>query len=403
MNIILTGVTGFVGRHLLFEIIKNQLDRLESLQIVILGRSQKNNSLKNRLLDIFEKEGFAYINTDNKAPIRLFLEQNVYFLEADLRKEDVIDEDNLLKIREIDFTYFFHIAALADLRKTQKVAQDLHEQNVLGTKNILHLVKKLRVQAFNYVGTAYVSGTTTGKIQPDYRNLDQEFRNPYEKSKLEAELLVRNFAKETAIRCRYFRPSIICGRLMERPYGHTHKFDVFYELFSMMFYEKVKQFGSVSDAKQKALEIELRAIYNPTHSINIVPVDYVVKLMYQICEQNLEGDSFYLVNEENTVFGEFLEGALQALKITGVQEVRQTPEKLNNLEMMYYGRAGGLFVSYMTDHPTFFDTSNIRSFAQKNGLVCPKVGKKEAYWLIFYAMKFSFGINERHFRNYLKA
>jgi nucleoside-diphosphate-sugar epimerase len=38
MRVALTGATGFLGRNLLFEIVKRNLQALDRLQVVVLGR-----------------------------------------------------------------------------------------------------------------------------------------------------------------------------------------------------------------------------------------------------------------------------------------------------------------------------------------------------------------------------
>lgn len=227
----LTGATGFLGRNLLLEIVKQNYKNLSDIEILILGRSEKENSLRNRIADILREEVLDYVN-DSSLDIQNFLKMimdrikcvNIALGEPRLGLNH--DDYQVLSSRTIDF--FYHIAASVDLRHGKKVEEELEKTNIGGTQDILNLVKSLKVKEFSYVGTAYECGKTYGKVMPDYINLNQEFRSPYEKAKLKAEILVRNFQKQTGIRCRYFRPSVTCGRLIEGLIGATPKFDVFY-------------------------------------------------------------------------------------------------------------------------------------------------------------------------------
>ena len=148
---------------------------------------------------------------------------------------------DLEKLGAKPIDYFFHIAALTDFRDGPAVIESLWQTNVEGTKQVLSLVSSLSVGEFVYVGSAYSCGLRGGRIPPNCMGPpSSRFRNPYEKSKLEAEMEVRSFAQESGVRCRYFRPSTICGRLMEPPTGCIHKFDVFYAWAAFFLRAKMK-------------------------------------------------------------------------------------------------------------------------------------------------------------------
>ena len=55
-------------------------------------------------------------------------------------------------------------------------------------------------------------GSKTGDIHPTDVDLHQKFRNPYEKTKLQAEILFREYAYRRKTKCYIFRPSTIAGR-----------------------------------------------------------------------------------------------------------------------------------------------------------------------------------------------
>lgn len=394
-KIIITGVTGLLGRNLLFEILKQNLHKINQLQIFLTGRNKHGKTIAERVLEIYDTEGQDYLAISNQEneEIRAYIQHKIEYLEFDLLNENIItNPDDLRKIQSVSIDHFFHLAALPDLKNDERTAKRTFETNVNGTKNLLKLLEKLDLKEFDFVGTAYAAGKKTGHILPTYGDLEGGFRNPYEKSKLLAENLVKEFAKTSSIRCRYFRPSIVCGRLMENPIGCTPKFDVFYTLFSFLWMSKLFHLKSEENIKTETINIGLRAIFDTNSGQNIVPVDYVVKLLYQICAKNHPDDSFHLVNDKNMSFAEFLGGASEVLKITGIEAVQQQPENLNIIEEMYYQKAD-IFHDYLLSESFEFDTSNIRQIAEENNLKCPEINAESAKKLIEYAMNQNFGMD----------
>jgi len=104
---------------------------------------------------------------------------------------------------------FWHIAA--SLRYEDRDAAEIYRTNVEGTRNALALARSSGVQGhFNYVSTAYVSGSRMGVI-PEEVSFGHATNNPYEDSKMQAEALVH---QSQDLRARVFRPSIVIGHSM---------------------------------------------------------------------------------------------------------------------------------------------------------------------------------------------
>lgn len=72
-----------------------------------------------------------------------------------------------------------------------------------------------------YVSTCYVSGRYDGEFGEDVLELDQPFRNHYESTKYDAELLVRH-AMARGLPATIYRPGIVVG---DSATGETQKFD----------------------------------------------------------------------------------------------------------------------------------------------------------------------------------
>lgn len=114
--------------------------------------------------------------------------------------------------------YVFHLAALYDLSASPK---QIYEGNVLGTKNVTNWALTLpRLKRYIYFSTTSVSGTRKGRIYEHELEMSQSFRNHYEQTKFEAEVLVHQYIQQ--IPTTIIRPGIIKGNSGE---GGTLKFD----------------------------------------------------------------------------------------------------------------------------------------------------------------------------------
>ena len=116
---------------------------------------------------------------------------------------------------------------------------------------------------FAYVSTAYVAGTHEGVFNEDDLNVGQDFRNPYERSKFEAEQLVRGYSDRLPI--QVFRPSIIVG---EHSSGWTMSFNV--------LYSPLKAF---SRGALPAIPAKRGA------PVDVVPVDYVADAVFEVANR----------------------------------------------------------------------------------------------------------------------
>ncbi len=399
LKIAITGATGLLGRNLLFEIIKQNLDRLDSLEIIALGRNKNSADIQHRIRDIILNDGLSYFSDDKSAVARIkdYCATGIKTVYADLDKDKLgLDRGDFNRLKEPAIDFFFHLAALTDLRYTPVVEEALRRTNIEGTRQILHLVSALNVREFCYTGTAYSCGSISGKVKPDYINVSGKFRNPYEKTKLESEMLVRNFCKKSKIRHRCFRPSVMCGRLIESPIGAVNKFDVFYGWAAFFFQIKLKNLLKGRDIYKEPLNLDLRICYSSKSGLNIVPADYAAKVMYQVCVQGHPDESYYLVNNRETSHSVYIPLMLKALNITGPRQVDCIPTQMNPLERIYYKTAGRVFTSYITLDPILFDTGNLNGVLRKAKLRCPPVDKNTFPLLMNYAKKHGFGLNRKN-------
>ncbi len=394
MNLFITGVTGLLGCNFLYEIIKENSDKLDTLRLTLLGRNCTQSTFKKRItLQIMDEINEYFNNKINKEKLLDFLQNQVTCIGADLGSIELSELSeqypNLLSER---YDHIFHIAALTDFRSSPKVAELLNRVNVEGTRSLLKLAEKMDLGQFNYVGSAYSCGKTYGNVKADYINLNQEFRNHYEKSKLEAEILVREFQKNSNIKCCFFRPSTIGGRAVEREIGKVNKFDVFYSLGAFFLKYRIKELGKSDNLYNKELKCPLRMQYNKNAGLNIVPADFAAKLMYKIAISDIDGDSFHLVSSSEYPHELFIKSIFNSCNIKGVTQTDIIPSTLNTIERFYYKTVGKLFKDYLIQPEIDFDISNLEDFYKEINITETALTDKNFDKMISFAQIHNFGI-----------
>ena len=99
-----------------------------------------------------------------------------------------------------------------------------------GTSNVNDFVKSLpHLKRYMYFSTAYVAGRREGVILEKELIRPEEFKNYYEETKFEAELLVKNLIGEIPL--TIIRPGIVKGHSIT---GETNKFDGPYFFLNMI-------------------------------------------------------------------------------------------------------------------------------------------------------------------------
>ncbi len=183
MRILVTGASGFVGREIVSELIKNN----------------------------FEVFGVIGPKTDGKKFVSGF---RVQFCTLDIT--DCKKFSELEKIGKIDV--FIHSAGLAhQFGETKK--EEFEAVNVLGTKNAVNLAVKLRTAHFILIGSTAVYGieqTKTGEIKLKGANAISEDSpvNPqtlYAQSKLKSEQVCREICGRNKLPLTIFRLSPVIG------------------------------------------------------------------------------------------------------------------------------------------------------------------------------------------------
>jgi thioester reductase-like protein len=149
--------------------------------------------------------------------------------------------------------------------------------NVEGTRRMLEFSELAaehgELRHYGHISTAYVAGNHVGRFAEDDLDVGQDFHNTYERSKLEAEQLVRG---RDGIPFTIMRPSIVVG---DRHSGWTSAFNV--------LYWPLRAFS-------RGLFTAVPAI--PSAPVDVVSVDYVADAVHALCAhpEGGTGETFHL-------------------------------------------------------------------------------------------------------------
>jgi long-chain acyl-CoA synthetase len=256
--VLITGATGFVGMELLVRILE-QTDR----DVIALVRACDNEAAQGRIDEVLEM-----LLAPGKRPRR----GRVRAQAADLTSPGLGLSTMARKRLVGSIGAVVHCAASISFTLA---LEDARRINVDGTREVLALAKEAfddgSLDRFVHVSTAYVAGERDDCVSEDDGDVGQSFRNTYERTKLEAEELVRAGGMPSAI----LRPSVIVGDSVT---GWTPAFNVIY--FPLQAFARGLFPNVPGDARAR---------------LDIVPVDTVADaLMELLCGPVREG-AFHVV------------------------------------------------------------------------------------------------------------
>ena len=206
---LLTGATGFLGGQVLARLLKGDERPVYAL---VRARSDEEASAR---LDRVVSSVFAPHGVAKGRAVAVAADVTAPGLGIDARRRAWLAERTKRIIHSAASVSF-----TLDLEQSRAI-------NVEGTRRMLELAELSRkhggLDSFTHVSTAYVAGTHEGEFAEDELELGQEFRNAYERSKFEAERLVRGRMDELPVQIA--RPSII---VCDSRTGWTSSFNVLY-------------------------------------------------------------------------------------------------------------------------------------------------------------------------------
>ena len=254
MAYFVTGATGFIGRHLVSELLDNR-----DAEVFVLVRE----SSRPRLDALLRQWG---------NPSR------VTQVVGDLSKPNLGVTTRWVNQHKGSIDHFFHVAALYDMTASDELNEQL---NVGGTRAATDLAAALDAGVFHQVSSIAASGDYHGTFDETMFDVGQGLPSSYHRTKFESERVVR---EECTVPWRVYRPAVVVGHSET---GAMDKIDGPYYFFPL--------FKRLRDSLPQWMPI----LGLDLGDTNVVPVDYVAKAMDHIAHKpGLDGQAFHLVNPE---------------------------------------------------------------------------------------------------------
>ncbi|WP_310963783.1 SDR family oxidoreductase [Nocardioides terrisoli] len=254
MAYFVTGATGFIGRHLVKELVDNR-----DGEIYVLCRE---SSLP-RLAAMAQQWG----NDARVIPV-----------VGDLSSDHLGVDPDWIAAKAGTISHFFHLAAIYDMTASAEMNERL---NVGGTRAALALAGELQAGCFHQVSSVAASGDHRGVFDESMFDEGQRLPSPYHRTKFESEKIVRD---ESPVPWRVYRPAIVVGHSET---GAMDKIDGPYYFFPLF-----KRMRDLLPGWLPLVGVDLG-------DTNMVPVDYVAKAMDHLAHvPGHDGEAFHLVDPE---------------------------------------------------------------------------------------------------------
>jgi NAD dependent epimerase/dehydratase len=174
MNILVTGACGFIGSHLVEELVR------QNYKVTAFVFYNSRNS--NGWLDSLDRD----------------ILKNLEIVSGDVRDDEFVFYNT--KKKDI----IFHLAALIGIPYSYKAVKSYIDTNIIGTYNLLNAAKKNNVSKTIITSTSEVYGTA--KIVPIKESHSLNAQSPYAASKIGADQMAMSFYRSYNLPVSILRP-----------------------------------------------------------------------------------------------------------------------------------------------------------------------------------------------------
>ena len=280
--------------------------------------------------------------------------------QAELLVGDICDMDLGLSSAEYrglsrELTWIHHLAGVYFMGTDEATAQRV---NVVGTRTVIELARDAgRLERVVHWSTALVSGDRKGTFAEEDLEVGQKFHNAYERTKYDAERLVRAAMRQLPI--TVIRPGIIVG---DSRTGEIDRLDGPYYLMVLI--------------ATNASGVRLPLLGRSNAPLHLVPIDYVVEAAWHVARHEASaGKTFHLVDpaplSARAVFEAVAEHA-HTEKPRGHIPRQLARAVLRTPGLSRLGRGPLAFVD-MLDHTVHYDQTNTAAALAGTAVRCPPI------------------------------
>ncbi|TWU25883.1 SDR family oxidoreductase [Bythopirellula polymerisocia] len=361
---LLTGSTGLLGRYLLRDLL------LAGKRIAVVVRTSQRQTVQQRIEDILQ-----FWEKD----LPSFLSRPIY-LSGNITEDFLgLDEKSRQWVSEFCDTIIHSAASLTFLEEPDG---EPWKTNVGGTRNVLQLCRDTNIRKLHYVSTAYVCGMREDRVYESELDRGQAFRNDYEKSKLQAEQLIRD--DDHIDELTVYRPAVIAG---DSQSGYTNTYHgLFLYLKIMCILARNTQPGS--DGVRRT-EVQLHLTGDEQR--NVIPVDWAAAVITHLfCTPEAHGHTFHLAPRVRMTPRQMIEAGCSYFNSTGVEFIGHAEElDLSDGDLQRHAYENStLYRDYEYSDPEF-DTTNLERFA--GHLPCPPIDEAMFHRFMKYGEEDNWG------------
>ena len=323
--VMVTGVTGFVGREVAREVLR------AGRALIVLARARDGVAAATRVAEALGVPAH---------------DARVSVIDGDLAAPACgIDGAGWGRLRA-SVEGVIHCAG--DTAFAPERLEPYEAAHVGGPRRLLEGLAAGRLRRWVHVSTAYVCGRREGVILESEGDLGQAFHNVYERVKLVSEAVLRAAGARAAVEVRIARPGIVVGPAPLTDGGAP----------SNLFFDFVRLTAALArlageGAPRLRIEAAARAPFN------FVPVDYVAAALTHLAESEEDVETLHLVAHDAPSQAEVLETITERLGARGLVLVDAlddpTPLERRVARMLQGYRP------YLKQHVVFDDTSARRT------------------------------------------
>lgn len=312
---IVTGGTGFLGSHFIAKFAGRKFDR-----IYAVVRGENDDVCEKKLRYALSRAISSYYSEtrDVDAIIRC-----VQIVRGDISEEGLgVDDGLAANLRSCKINGFWHFAASLNYEDYKR--EHIKSTNVDGAVNSLNFAKKLEIDNFVYVSTAYTCGSKDGVIEEILHPLEGPFSNFYEESKCHAEHALTNLCMRSSMNLTILRPSVVVGNSETfRPGGSDSG-----------LYGFIREIRRLQRALSGTPEI-VRLFGMPSGEVNFVPINLLMKDVGEIIDGGLsQGGIYHLCSVSCPETGFVVDSICEKIGVSNLHFVSRAQGELSPLERM---------------------------------------------------------------------
>ena len=369
MKIILTGATGVLGSHIMYDVLEHFIHTNIQGTLFLITRKKGNVAAKERITELLSSHYTPKILSTKGTTALL---KYITIIDADLAQLEKT------ALEQFKGACFIHSAGYVNLSTDEDQKEKIFHENASLTKNLFTTFSPY-IKKFIYISTAFSSGVRKGLIANDFHNLEfkLDHRNAYENAKFHSEEFVIQQCTQLQLPYQILRPSVIGGKML----GIENRY--FIPKY-MVFYLMAKFFHFT--AQRKVAQENVRFTISENTGLNIIPVDYVSKVIVATFQRT---DITQLNIVHNESFN-LVKGLQLIMKEVGYTNFSILPNALdfdykNTIEKLYYESIGKHLKPYLTSAANEYDTTLLNSI-----LEIPKLDAESFTDMIRYARLHNF-------------